>query len=86
VLIREADLRAGGARRGREILAGDADRAAARYERAGHRGERRALAGAVGAEQERDLTGGEREVDAVDGDSLAVVDGELADLGDGHCW
>src|SRR5262249_12356839 len=43
-----------------------------------HRGERRALAGAVGPEQQRDLAAGELEVERVDRDALAVADGQLA--------
>src|SRR5260221_438836 len=81
-LIGEADLCARGARCGREVLALDDDRAATWQHRAGHGRERGALARSVGAEHERDLAGLELEIERLDRDAPAVLDGELANRGD----
>ena len=77
-LIGEPDLRARRARRGREVLAVDAIGRWLGSTAPAIADERRALAGAVGAEQQRDLAGGELEIEAVDRDALAVLDRELA--------
>ena len=83
-LIGESDFRAGRARRGREVLAVDNDRPFGREYGARDRGQRRALAGTVGTEQERDLPGAQLEVEVVDGDAPAVLDRQLGDAGDTH--
>src|ERR1051325_234983 len=82
----KADLAAGRTRRAGRVLAGDGDRPGARHDRAGERRQRGALAGAVGAEHQRDLAGLELERQPVDRDALAIVDRQLVDLGDHHVY
>ena len=78
VVGHEADDLADGHRVVDDRVAGDAPLARGRAEQGGEEADRRALAGAVGADEAEDLALADREVQVVDGHEFAVALGEVA--------